>query len=208
MENKLNNTKVVILGTAHGSNVAGKRSPDGKFREYKFSRDVIQLIKPKLEELGYTVYIDIIADVVPLPQSVELKKRVQIVNEICRKHGTINCVYVSVHNDAAGNGRDWHNAKGFSVHVSMIGSEKSKKLARIFTSNARRNDLCGNRSIPTCQYHSSNFYVLNNTICPAVLTENMFQDNKDDVAFLLSEKGIQAIAELHVSSINEYFKTL
>lgn len=208
MENKLNNTKVVILGTAHGINVAGKRSPDGKFREYKFSREVIQMIKPKLEAMGYIVYIDIIADVVPLPQSSELKKRVQIVNDICKKHGTANCIYVSIHNDAAGNGREWHNAKGFSVHVSIVGSEKSKKLAKIFTSNAIRDDLCGNRSIPTCKYHSSNFYVLNNTICPAVLTENLFQDSKEDVDFLLSDKGKNAIVNLHVNSINEYFRTL
>ena len=40
--------KVIILGTAHGSNVPGKRSPDGKFREYKVSREVINLLKPRL----------------------------------------------------------------------------------------------------------------------------------------------------------------
>lgn len=27
------------------------------------------------------------------------------------------------------------------------------------------------------------------TKCPAILTENLFQDNKEDVDFLLSEKG-------------------
>ena len=45
MNNSLAN-KVVILGTAHGSNVPGKCSPDKKFREYRFSREVINLLKP------------------------------------------------------------------------------------------------------------------------------------------------------------------
>ena len=35
----------------------------------------------------------------------------------------------------------------------------------------------------------SGFYILKHTKCPAVLTENLFQDNKEDVGFLLSEEG-------------------
>lgn len=50
--------KVVILGTAHGSNVPGKCSPDKKFREYKFSREVIKQLKPQLEALGLLVFVD------------------------------------------------------------------------------------------------------------------------------------------------------
>ena len=199
--------KVVILGTAHGSNVAGKRSPDGKFREYKFSRDVIKEIKPQLEKMGYTVFVDIMDDVVPTPQGTELAKRVRIVNDYCKKYGTKNCVYVSIHNNAAGHG-DWLNASGFSVFVSPNASDNSKKLAKLFTSNAIRDDLCGNRSIPSKKYWDGNFYVLRNTYCPAVLTENLFQDNKKDVDFLMSDKGKQTIVDLHVKTINEYFKTL
>ena len=42
------------------------------------------------------------------------------------------------------------------------------------------------------------------TICPAVLTENLLQDNKDDVDFLLSEKGKQAIVDVHYNGIIKY----
>ena len=58
----MDNSKVVILGTAHGVNTPGKCSPDKKFREYKFSREVINDLKPKLEALGLKVYIDITQD--------------------------------------------------------------------------------------------------------------------------------------------------
>ncbi len=46
-----------------------------------------------------------------------------------------------------------------------------------------------------------NFYILRHTSCPAVLTENLFMDNRDDVAFLESAEGSQAIVDLHVEGI-------
>ena len=49
----------VILGTAHGSNVGGKMSPDGKFREYKWSRQMCRMIKEALIAEGIDSYIDI-----------------------------------------------------------------------------------------------------------------------------------------------------
>ena len=52
----------------------------------------------------------------------------------------------------------------------------------------------------------SNFYVLRHTSCPAVLTENLFQDSKDDVAFLESDAGAQAIINLHVDGILQYLQ--
>lgn len=200
--------KIIILGTAHGINVGGKRSPDGKFREYKYSREIVSAVKKELESMGYNVYVDITEDVVPLPQSAELSKRVNYVNQLCKKYGASNCVYVSIHNNAAGSGKEWLSASGFSVFISNNASESSKKLAKIFTSNAIRRDLCGNRSIPFNKYWTANYYVLRKTLCPAVLTENLFQDNRKDVEFLISDEGRKEIVDLHVNSINEYVKTL
>lgn len=199
----------VILGTAHGVNVAGKCSPDGKFREYAFSREICKRVKTELEKLGYEVYIDKIEDKVELPQSVELSNRVNIVNNICKKKGARNCVYVSIHVNAAGNGRAWYNASGFSVFVSYNASDNSKKLATMFGANALRRDLCGNRSMDAIKkYYTANLYVLRKTSCPAVLTENMFQDNKKDVEFLMSEEGKKEIVDLHVETINSYCQSI
>ena len=50
----------------------------------------------------------------------------------------------------------------------------------------------------------SGFYILKHTKCPAVLTENLFQDNRTDVDFLLSEAGKRAIVDLHVNGIINY----
>lgn len=54
----------------------------------------------------------------------------------------------------------------------------------------------------------SNFYILKNTLCAAVLTENLFQDNRSDVEFLLSAAGRRAIVSLHVEGIVNYLSSL
>lgn len=65
--------------------------------------------------------------------------------------------------------------------------------------------LRGNRSIPKEHYWQANFYVVKNTACPAVLTENLFQDNHDDVDFLASPEGKAKIVELHRTCIAKHF---
>lgn len=50
----------------------------------------------------------------------------------------------------------------------------------------------------------SQFYILKHTNCPAVLTENLFQDNREDVKYLLSEEGKKAIVSLQVWGIMKY----
>lgn len=202
--------KIVILGTGHTRTTPGKCSPDGRLKEYAYSREIVTMVQSGLRRLGYTVYTDYMATE-PLPswtgkgwraeQNRELAYRVSVVNSICKKHGTGNCLYVSIHVNAAGGDGKWHSASGFSVYVSNNASADSKSMARKFTINALEMDLTGNRSIPVCKYWQSNLYVLRNTWCPAVLTENMFQDNKEDVDFLLSDEGRQAIADLHIKTI-------
>ena len=199
------NSRVVILGTAHGSNVPGKCSPDKKFREYKFSREVINQLKPQLEALGLLVFVDMLSDEVPRPGNTELSLRCRYVNGICSKFGVQNCVYVSIHVNAAGSDGQWHTARGFAVYVARQCSAASKRLAKSFCETAVSMGLRGNRSIPSEHYWQANFYVIKNTACPAVLTENLFQDNHDDVAFLSSAEGKAKIVELHRTCIAKHF---
>ncbi len=205
MATTLKPKQVVILGTAHGSNVPGKCSPDKKFREFRFSRDVIALLKPKLEALGYLVFVDMPADEVPSPQGTELSLRCRYVNGICKKFGKDNCIYVSIHVNAAGSDGQWHDARGFAVYVARSCSAASKRLARTICDLAISRGLRGNRAVPSEHYWQANFYVLRNTACPAVLTENLFQDNRADVEFLSSQAGKEAVATLHLDAIKSFF---
>ena len=56
--------------------------------------------------------------------------------------------------------------------------------------------------------YEENFYVLKKTSCPAVLTENFFQDNKDDVEWLSSEEGKETVVEYHLRGILRYLNLL
>lgn len=211
------NNTIIILGTAHLSTTPGKGSPDGRFKEYAYSRKVVGEIAEALRKEGHTVFIDYIAPG-PSPQmkgstwkeeqSRELAYRVNYVNNLCSRYGKANCIYVSVHTDAAGADGKWHDARGFSVRVSPQGSESSKRLARCLYEAAEKEgrQVTGNRATPPVKYWTQSLYVLNKTACPAVLTESLFMDNLQDVDFLMSEAGRAAIVRLHVEGIKSYVK--
>jgi len=54
--------------------------------------------------------------------------------------------------------------------------------------------------------YEENFTVIYKTKCPAVLTENLFMDNKTDVAFLMSDEGRNVITDIHVNAIKRICK--
>ena len=58
------------------------------------------------------------------------------------------------------------------------------------------------------KYWEQSLKVLNETNCPAVLTENLFQDNINDVALLLSDEGRHIIERIHVEGIIRYIESL
>ena len=76
------NKITIILGTAHLKSTPGKCSPDKKFYEYKYSREICQGVKAILQDMGYTVMIDIDDDDLNVTQSQELCLRCKVVNEM------------------------------------------------------------------------------------------------------------------------------
>ena len=189
---------LIILGTAHSKSTPGKRSPDGKFREYAYSREICKGIQTALKSKGYKCVIDIEGD-----EEYSLTNRCNIVNRYCRQYGTKNCLYISIHVNAASS-FGWSNARGLMVYVYAKGSQASKNLAKTLYNQGYLKGLKGNRFIPLDRYWTADFFVLKYTNCPAVLTENLFQTNKDDVAFLLSPEGKQTIIDYHVEGIIKY----
>lgn len=51
-----------------------------------------------------------------------------------------------------------------------------------------------------------NLAICRDTVCPAILTENFFQDNKEDVEYLLSDEGKLMVTQIHVDGIIDYLK--
>lgn len=193
----------VIIDNGHGDPPlsGGKHSPDNRLKEYYYCREIAQRVSRELTLRGVDTLL-----LVPEKTDTPLKERVRKVNGWAKKLGSQNVVLVSIHNNAAGADGKWHSATGFSVFVSKNASSKSKKLAQIFTDNATDMGLMGNRCVPSEKYWVQSLAMTRDTTCPAVLTENLFQDNKEEVDFLLSEEGKKAITTLHVNSIIQYIQ--
>lgn len=193
---------IILIDNGHGEGTPGKRSPDGRLREYRYVREIAQALTDALRRDGLQAQ-----RIVPEDEDIPLKVRASRVNDICRKVGTEGCVLVSIHCNAAGNG-EWMNARGWSAYTS-IGRTRSDELATLLCEEARKN-FTGQR-IRTDDSDGdpdweSNFYILTKTLCPAVLTENFFMDNKEDVEYLLSEEGRKAIVLTHEQALARYVR--
>ena len=194
---------IILLDAGHGESTPGKRSRDGRLREYKYCREIANKVKEELIKQGFQVEL-IVTD----NEDVSLIQRCKIANQYCNKYGKANTLLVSIHCNAAGNGTDWMKARGWSVFVSNNSSDNSKRLAESLFKAAQNEGLGLRKYSPTQVYWVQNLAMCRDTYCPAVLTENLFQDNKEDVEFLLSEEGKNSIVKVHVNGIINYVKNL
>ena len=189
----------VLIDNGHGSNTAGKCSPDRSLREYTWAREIASRLVAELKKRGLDA-----ERIVTEETDISLKERCRRVNTICAKLGSKNVMLISIHINAAKNDGKWHDASGRSGWVAPNASQNSKILAQLLYDEASKRNLKGNRSVPSCRYWAGNFAIVRDTNCPAVLTENLFQDNKAEVDFLKSEKGKQEIVNLHADAIQKY----
>lgn len=190
---------IILIDNGHGAKTPGKCSPDGRLREYAWTREIARRVCDKLKAPGYDARL-----LVPELNDVSLRERVKRVNSVCDDAGSDNVLLVSIHVNAAGTSQ-WHNASGWTTWVAPNASHRSRKLATLLNVEAVKLNLKGNRSREP--FFTGNFAILRDTKCPAVLTENMFQDNLHDVAYLLSDRGKSEITNLHITAITEYLKS-
>ena len=195
---------IVLIDNGHGFDTPGKGSPDGLIREWKYAREIAAELEKRLKEEGITAIRIVTED-----KDIPLNQRVNRVNTICKEFGAKNCCLVSIHlNAMPPNDNKWHTARGFCVMVSKNASGGSKKLAQMLYAQAEKNNLQGNRCVPKEKYWVQNLAICRDTNCAAVLTENLFQDNKEDVSYLLSLEGRNTIVDLHVKGIINYINSI
>lgn len=186
----------VLIDNGHGENTPGKCSPDKRLMEWAYTREIADRVVSGLRKLGVDAERIVRENI-----DVSLAERCKRVNG----HKASEAILISIHCNAAGAGA-WMQARGWEAWTSP-GQTKADKLATCLYEAAEkclpgmkiRKDMSDGDSDKESQ-----FYILKNTKCPAVLTENLFQDNKEDVDFLLSEEGKRVIVELHVKGITKY----
>ena len=194
---------IILIDNGHGQETAGKRSPDGRLREYKYAREIAAEVVKRLKTMDYNAQ-----QLVTEENDISLGTRCKRVNDICKHFGASNVLVVSIHCNAAGADGKWHDARGWQACVSLNASAKSKQLASYLFDAAQAQELKMRSPKPGQKWWAQNLAICRDTNCPAVLTENLFQDNLSDVEFLLSDKGREAIVNLHVNGIINYIKSL
>ena len=192
---------IILIDPGHGIDTPGKRSPDGKFLEYLWNRQIADLLLDRFMIMGIDASL-----VVTETNDISLSTRVQRVNKVCSKVGASNVILLSIHSNAAGDGSKWMSAQGWSCYTSK-GETKSDLIAEClydafeteFTDRKIRKDMSdGDRD------WEENFYVLQKSKCPAVLLENYFYDNRDECAWLLKDETKERIADAIVKGIIQY----
>jgi N-acetylmuramoyl-L-alanine amidase len=188
----------VLIDNGHGENTPGKRSPDGRLREWSYTREIAAMVVSGLRKLGVDAE-RIVKEDTDVPLSERCKRANAIYNETGKK-----AILVSIHCNAAGSGAEWMNARGWSVFVSNNASANSKRLADCLAKAAGEKGVNIRKPTPGQLFWEQNLAMCRDTNCPAVLRENFFQDNKEDVDYLLSPAGKQAVVQIHVDGIIKY----
>lgn len=147
---------------------------------------------------------------VPEETDIPLTERCRRVNEICSIYGKENVILISIHANAYGNGKEWTVPSGWSVYTTK-GQTQSDAIADQLAIAAAKNlpqmNLLTDHSDGDADYEE-NFHLLRHTLCPAVLTENGFYTNRQDLQILESHTGRRVITDLHVEGIIEYILSL
>lgn len=187
----------VLIDNGHGENTPGKRSPDGRLREWSYTREIADMVVFGLRKRGIDAERIVREDI-----DVSLAERCRRVNE----YKASEAILISIHCNAAGSGATWMQGHGWEAWTS-VGQTKADKLAtclygaaeKLLPGMAIRKDMSDGDPDKESQ-----FYILKKTNCPAVLTENLFQDNREDVDYLLSTEGKRMVTQIHIDGIIKY----
>lgn len=196
---------LILLDAGHGGIIngqyqtAGKRSPiwdDGsQLFEGEFNRWIVNRLAEKLSIRSIPYVL-----ICPEQKDLTLRTRVKRANQYADQ----NCFYLSIHANAGG-------GSGFEVYTSE-GTTESDRIANFFAEEFKRAfpDRPLRADLRDGDYDKDkNFYVVRNTIMPAVLTENLFMDNEFECRnILLSSTGRSKIVDFHERAVLRYIEAV
>lgn len=176
----------IILDPAHGKETVGKRSPNGKHREYFWSREV--LINTAIKLLDRHPDIDLYFPYLSIENEIPRLERVKQYNNLTVF--TDEALVISLHNNAFKNG--WNEVRGNEVFTSR-GQDRSDYFATSWYNTFK--ELYPNEVFRQSKWQDgdpdkeADFTILAgyNDIKPiynSILIELGFMTNKEDVARL------------------------
>lgn len=192
--------KHIILDAGHAKVTPGKRSPDSSLMEWEFNNDMQYRIKKRLEALGFVVYL-----VNPNPEKgseVSLGTRCSRANSYWSTKGKPECLFVSLHANAAGSS-GWSTARGVEVYTASNASSKSKSAAKLVNDQIYKDVYAFDKGFKNRGHKTASFYVVKNTSMPSILIEYEFYSNKDGVNLLKNKRDV--LCEATVKALCAHF---
>lgn len=159
----------IIVDAGHGPNTPGKRSPDGRLREFHFNSAVADELKKRLLLDGHTVIFSHHPE-----EDVPLFERTRLANRLRAD------LFLSIHANAAGN--SFNGAAGIETFIHPNASNFSRQ-----TADAVQQSLVRSVKLPDRGVKREDFAVLRDTHMPAILIECGFMTNREELALLQSD---------------------
>lgn len=178
--------KKIALSDGHGSQTAGKRTPDG-YKENKFNKAVVNYLDKELKRCGFTT-----KQVAPTDADTPLKARTDAANSWGAD------IYVSVHYNALAH--KWRDGEGGIETFYHEGSSTGKKLASAIHKELIKGTKMRDRGLKT-----SNLHETRETKMPAVLIEAGFMDIKREAELMESASYQKECAIEIAKGICNYF---
>lgn len=193
---------VVLLDNGHGRETPGKASPDGALQEWEWTRAMAVRVEMELKRAGIEC-----ERLVPEVEDVPLIERVSRANRavVGAKRRGMRAVLVSLHCNASGDGKRWMAARGWQVHTANLSPGAPTHRLASCLAKAMQGEFVSVRMPGAGQlWWVNDFYILAHTACPAVLTENLFMDNREDCRRLLSEEWQDRLARAHAAGLAQF----
>lgn len=175
---------IFILDAGHGGMIKGKyvtapkkmydHGVNGIAYEGVINRKVKDMVMLRARVVGYNVI-----DITNTEMDLDLDNRVNMANDIAREYGASNCLYISLHCNAG-------KGTGFEIWTS-VGQTKSDFFADLFGQvfSEEFPEISFRKDVSDGDVDKeSNFYVLKNTDCPAILPEWLFFDRLKDWEYM------------------------
>lgn len=194
---------IVILDPAHGADIKGKCSPDGRHREFAWSRERVKSLRSILTAIGYEVFVTTESENEP-----GLSKRKNFATQIRKGEKKL---LLSFHNNAAGDGSKWMNARGVEVYTTPGVTDAdicADYILNQFKKSFPEIKMRYNKDAYLERDKESNFTILMGADYMGVLIEWLFQDNKEDASLLLDSEmngKFEYSILCAIESINDHF---
>ena len=184
--------KKVVLDPGHDEWTPGKRSPDGKLREYEANQVICNLAKEMIEK-KYGEQVEVYLTKA-MNEAKTLSDRVKFANNLKAN------VFLSIHLNAHGSGSEWTTASGNETY-HFPNSNIGMKLAQIAHKHSIK--IIGNKDRGV---KSANFQVLRETNMPSILYEFLFMTNREECALGLTKDFRQKAATVVLNTVVEFLE--